>query len=284
MLVTAPACTSATSSSISVQPHPSTASSLTTGSPPTVELRCADATGTYAAEEQSSVVLGVVGLPASPQYWALQTTSSGSADPTAKLFAKTGLTIKVGATFTITVPPEYADVARIGWGNPAVPTTSLSVSACPIHTVPELLGSTTPAATTSPAPCAYPSRSTVAVRSVKCRSGSARPARDKGPFPQPDAAGGAPLWRIAGQSAIAGRSSIVNRSSGYEPRVCHGKHVRPDCLRHPCLTACRTVPSWLKAVIVADPADTGATNTRTWVVPIGLKVTATPFGRAESCN
>lgn len=131
VLVTAPACTSATSSSISVQPHPSTASSLTTGSPPTVELRCADAIGAYAAEEQSSVVLGVVGLPASPRYWALQTTSSGSADPTAKLFAKTGLTIKVGATFTITVPPEYADVARIGWGNPAVPTTSLSVNACP---------------------------------------------------------------------------------------------------------------------------------------------------------
>ena len=133
-LVTASACTSATSSSITVQPHPPTAPSLTTGSSPTVqpvELRCADAIGADAPEEQSSVVLGVVGLPASPRYWALQTSSTGSADPTAKLFAKTGLTIKVGATFTITVPPEYADRASIGWGNPGGPTTSLSVNACP---------------------------------------------------------------------------------------------------------------------------------------------------------
>lgn len=133
VLVAASACTSTASSSPTDQLSATAASPHATGASPRVgltQLRCADAIGADAPEQQSSVVLGVVGLPTSPRYWALQAYDSGSADPNAKLFAKTGLTVKVGASFTITIPPDYADRARIGWGNPAEPTTSLSVNAC----------------------------------------------------------------------------------------------------------------------------------------------------------
>jgi hypothetical protein len=77
------------------------------------------------------LILGVVGLPATHGSDALQAGDSGLGDPAEKLFAKTGLTVKAGSSFTIAVRADHADRARIGWGNPGRPTTRLTVS-CPV--------------------------------------------------------------------------------------------------------------------------------------------------------
>ena len=95
------------------------------------ELTCTDAIGTDPPYAQMTLVLGVVGLPASPGHDSLQVSTTGSSDPAVSLFAKTGLVVRAGASFTISIPAEYADRARLGWGNPGQPTTRLSVGGCP---------------------------------------------------------------------------------------------------------------------------------------------------------
>jgi hypothetical protein len=63
--------------------------------------------------------LGVVALPTSDNMKAaLQTRVSGEADPAARLFAKTGLVIRVDAAMELIVPGEVADRLSIGWGSP----------------------------------------------------------------------------------------------------------------------------------------------------------------------
>ena len=101
---------------------------------PAADLPCADAIGSYPPDAKTSLILGVVGLPASPRFYALQASDSGLADPAQKFFAKTGLTVKVGSSFTIMISADDADRARIGWGNPGQPTTHLTVDACPATT------------------------------------------------------------------------------------------------------------------------------------------------------
>ena len=93
---------------------------------------CGDYIGTAAPASLAplQVVLGVVALPTSPQNPALGTSLTGQTGPQ-RLFAKTGLLIKPGATFDIVVPTQYADHVRIGWGNgPIAPTTRFAVADC----------------------------------------------------------------------------------------------------------------------------------------------------------
>ena len=95
-------------------------------------LDCGDyiATVAPAAIAPLQVVLGVVALPTSPHNPALQTALTGEAGPY-RLFAKTGLLIKPGATFQLLVPTEDADRVGIGWGNgPITPSNSLSAANC----------------------------------------------------------------------------------------------------------------------------------------------------------
>jgi hypothetical protein len=110
---------------------PSSPITVSSNGVPSAALPCAESIGSSPPDAGLTVALGVVGLPAGPAYPALQASDSGETDPAAKLFAKTGLTVRVGATFTITVPAGYADRARIGWGSPGQPTTRLTVDACP---------------------------------------------------------------------------------------------------------------------------------------------------------
>jgi hypothetical protein len=77
------------------------------------------------------VVLGVVALPASPGYPALQTSLSGDGSGALRLFAKTGLVIRPGTTFELIVPAGFADRLRIGWGSPGTPSHRVAVSNCP---------------------------------------------------------------------------------------------------------------------------------------------------------
>ena len=99
--------------------------------PAAVTLPCGDAIGVDPPAPGLQIVLGVVGLPTSPGYSALAANESGLTDPAARLFAKTGLTVKAGTSFRIIVPAEFSGRARIGWGSPGEMTTQLSVNACP---------------------------------------------------------------------------------------------------------------------------------------------------------
>lgn len=81
-------------------------------------LPCQEFIGTGPPVSGMHVVLGVVALPASP--WtrrALQTAPSGLRDSGARLFAKEGLVIRVGARFRLIVQRRLRDRFSIGWGN-----------------------------------------------------------------------------------------------------------------------------------------------------------------------
>lgn len=76
-------------------------------------------TGTAVSDAQVAplrVVLGVVALPASPGYPALQTSLTGNGPR--RLFAKTGLVIRPGATFELIVPAPFSSRLSIGWNTP----------------------------------------------------------------------------------------------------------------------------------------------------------------------
>jgi hypothetical protein len=76
------------------------------------------------------VVLGVVALPASPGYPALGTSLSGDSNRALRLFAKTGLVIRPGATFELIVPAPFANRLSIGWGKPGTPSHRVIVNNC----------------------------------------------------------------------------------------------------------------------------------------------------------
>ena len=127
-------CTSTTTSPHEAKrAHVSPAGSVVTssvGRPDTPTLRCSDYIGTDPPSTGMRVVDRVVALPAAPRLPALQTARTGSADHAVRLFAKWGLSIRTGATFTLAVPRRLARVASIGWGPSIKPTRTLTVPSC----------------------------------------------------------------------------------------------------------------------------------------------------------
>lgn len=124
---------SGTSSPSASAPTPTRSTNPTMSIPSAAEspLRCGNYIGREAPTAPWQVVLGVVALPTSPGYPALQTSLTGDTG-SGRLFAKTGLLVKPGTTFEIVVPAEFADRFGIGWGGaPSAPTTRLTVAACP---------------------------------------------------------------------------------------------------------------------------------------------------------
>jgi hypothetical protein len=92
-------------------------------------LPCADQIGTDTPTAPMETVLGVVALPTSPAYQALQTSRTGGAG-VERLFAKTGLVIRAGTSFDLIVPDGTA--LAVGWGSgPTGPSRRLHVPACP---------------------------------------------------------------------------------------------------------------------------------------------------------
>jgi len=77
------------------------------------------------------VVLGVVALPIAPRYGALQTARTGM-HGRLRLFAKTGLLIKPGATFELVVPAALRRRMALGWGNAdeGAPSGRMIVGGC----------------------------------------------------------------------------------------------------------------------------------------------------------
>lgn len=94
-------------------------------------LKCHNSIDTQVPPSTFRVVLGVVALPASPGYPALQTSLTGDQAGPTRLFAKTGLAIKAGATFELVVPEQYHNRVGIGWGGaPSAPSQRLVVPGC----------------------------------------------------------------------------------------------------------------------------------------------------------
>src|SRR5258708_4464405 len=102
----------------SVAPGPGKAAPATSSAAPAGDsaLACGDYIDGNASVGPLRVVLGVVGLPASPRYPALQTSLSGDGSRAPRLFAKTGLVIRPGTTFELIVPAPFAKRLSIGWG------------------------------------------------------------------------------------------------------------------------------------------------------------------------
>lgn len=94
-------------------------------SPPPGSVSCAHDLGGAAPDTRDyRVVLDAVALPAG----TLEPHESGEPG---WLFAKRGLLVRAGAEVQISVAPEGAATARIGWGNPGPEGTAFSVPACP---------------------------------------------------------------------------------------------------------------------------------------------------------
>jgi hypothetical protein len=98
------------------------------------DLPCGEFIAKQPPGRDMSVVLGVVALPTSPHLRrALQTARSELRDPAARLFAKWGLEIRVGARLRLIVPDRLRDRFSIGWGNAGEGHrgTTIVVDACP---------------------------------------------------------------------------------------------------------------------------------------------------------
>lgn len=134
------ACTASSESSpepggISVESAPPQSPSQAGAAPsadtvqPSAGLACADYIDTQPPPGDFQIVAGVVALPASPGHAALQAADAGPGAGE-RLFAKTGLLVRAGATFELVVPTTMADRMAVTWGSPGIPTRRLTVNAC----------------------------------------------------------------------------------------------------------------------------------------------------------
>lgn len=91
-------------------------------------LPCQDVIGSLAAPFSSySIVFDRVALPTGQ---VLGAYPSGESDPTARLFAKTGLLIRRGTSFDLVVSDDWRGRLTVGWGSPGKRTSHLRVPGC----------------------------------------------------------------------------------------------------------------------------------------------------------
>jgi hypothetical protein len=76
-------------------------------------LPCQDIGAKAAPPSDFSIVFDRVALPTGR---ALQANRSGESDPARRLFAKSGLFIRRGASFDLVVPDEWRGRLTLGWG------------------------------------------------------------------------------------------------------------------------------------------------------------------------
>lgn len=123
----------------STGPSPSPSSSAATGLSivSSASLKCGNFIGHDPPSADLEEVLGVVALPTSPRYAALQTTATAGTHPAVRLYAKTGLFIRTGTAFDLVVPDEARDMVSIGWDGNGLdkPSRRVTVS-CPATTSP----------------------------------------------------------------------------------------------------------------------------------------------------
>jgi hypothetical protein len=87
---------------------------------------CADSIGTTSVPAGYRVVVNDVAVPSGE---VLQPVGLGGRGAE-RMFAKWGLLVRVGAVVQLRVAPGWDDRARIGWGQPGIPATSVQVEAC----------------------------------------------------------------------------------------------------------------------------------------------------------
>jgi hypothetical protein len=91
-------------------------------------LRCADSSTAFDQPPADRQVL--FDQVALPTHKALQTNRSGDLDFAGRLFAKAGLYIASGSSFSLIVPADWVGRLTIGWGSPGQRTTHLYVRDC----------------------------------------------------------------------------------------------------------------------------------------------------------
>jgi hypothetical protein len=132
LLLTVAACTSGPAPKPA--PSSSRAPSSSAASPEAADASCTDPV------DQPSALPGdyrlVAGVAAVPTGRLFQVSPSGEHGPAVKLFAKWGLVVRTGRTVQIAVAPGWENKARVGWGNPGTPATSVRVTACPVGSAP----------------------------------------------------------------------------------------------------------------------------------------------------
>jgi hypothetical protein len=93
-------------------------------------LTCRNAIDGLAPASDWTVVLDVVALPASPKTPALG-TDGGDPSASPAMFAKTGLLIRAGRAFELSVPAVPGNAIGIGWGgSPSSPSRRFVVPPC----------------------------------------------------------------------------------------------------------------------------------------------------------
>lgn len=134
------ACTSGTGSPGNGKTGPAATAGYTSGRPNGLAtssatpaagsaLDCGNFIDLNARAAPLQVVLGVVALPASPGYPALQTfRTGGNGQP--RLFAKAPLIVRPGTTFELIVPARFTSRLSIGWGTPGTPSHRVLVDNC----------------------------------------------------------------------------------------------------------------------------------------------------------
>ena len=124
------ACTSGTTRSSNGKTGPAIASGnsstrpygpSTSSATPAAEsvLNCGNYIDNNRQTAPLQVVLGVVALPISPGYPALQTALSGDGNGPLRLFAKHGLVVRPGSKFELIVPARFTNRLSIGWDTPS---------------------------------------------------------------------------------------------------------------------------------------------------------------------
>jgi hypothetical protein len=96
-------------------------------------LRCDDAIEYVEAVPKEYGIIGdAAALPtAQSASLALQTSEHGSWDRASRLFAKSGLLVRVDRPFELVVPEAFHDRVALAWGNSGALTHRLMVPACP---------------------------------------------------------------------------------------------------------------------------------------------------------
>lgn len=94
-------------------------------------IRCQNYVDQNPPPEAMGVIFGAVALPTKEGIPALQTAPTGETDPALRLFAKTGLRVRRGATVEIEVPKSARSQLAIGWGGaPSTPAWLVRLT-CP---------------------------------------------------------------------------------------------------------------------------------------------------------
>ncbi|MGC5032315.1 hypothetical protein [Micromonospora sp. DT229] len=129
LLLASAACTAGDADPPSTSaPSPGAPSSVPSSDPGDGQAPCAVAVDALREPPDGYRIVGAD--VAVPEREVLEAHESEKPDPAARLFAKWGLVVRVGAVVELRVGAGWEDRARVGWGSQEEPAVSVQVRAC----------------------------------------------------------------------------------------------------------------------------------------------------------